>query len=158
MSDFKAKIHQIQFRQALCHLVRKCYTHTCLSCTECSLGEVSAASKASQRNMCTSHSTTQLSSCNDHVSVDSSGHQHSHTVDRSRCLSVCTVCEKSLINCNCKKFPMHTYNGKRSFCCNVCCKIVFVFHTFRTSHAYSTLVNSCKVVMCVVRSLDIQRV
>ena len=106
-----------------------------MSCTDCSLGEVSATSKDSQRNMCTSHSTTQLSSCNDHVSVDSSGHQRSHTVDRSRRLSVCTVSVKSLINCDCKKLLMCTYNGKRSFCCNVCSKIVCTFLTFKCSHA-----------------------
>ena len=94
---------------------------------------VSATNTDSNSNMCAFQSTPQLSSCNDHVSVDSSGHQHSHTMDRSKHLSVRTVCGKSLINCNCKKLFMCTYSGKWSFCCNVCSKIVCSFHTFITT-------------------------
>ena len=76
--------------------------------------ELSAANTDSFGNMCTSHSTTQLSSCNDHVSVDSSGHQRSHTVDS---YVTCTVCGKSLHRGSIKRH-MRIHAAERPYSCD----------------------------------------
>ena len=116
--------------------------------------EVSPANTDSHSDAGTSHSTTELSVCNDHVSTDSNSHQSSHTVDSSACtaankglrrkitrtkrriravkrLHCCSVCLKKFPYPSHLQLHMRTHTREKPFDCDVCQKKFTRSHDLR---------------------------
>ena len=103
--------------------------------------ELSAANTDSYSNMCTSQNTSQLSSCNDHVSVDSSGHQRNTTPDS---YVTCTVCGKSLHRGSIKRH-MRIHAAERPYSCDVYDNIVAHSNTLKDHTRRCSGEQTCSV-------------
>ena len=133
-------------------------TLVCLCCTDCShhmtkvkeecdshihnvqavdvKDELSAANTDSISNM--SQSTSQRSSYNDHVSVDSSGHQRNTTPDS---YVTCTVCGKSLHRGSIKRH-MRIHAAERPYSCDEYDKTVAHSNTLK-DHTHRHTCSVC---------------